>query len=146
MNKSFSMFSGELFYILPGSPSNIEPLLPKFLFSHYVMFNSLWPHGLRHTRVFCPPLSFGLCSNSCPLSQWCYLAILSLVALFSFCLQSFPASWSLPMSWLAASGDQNIGASVSILPMNIQGWLTDLISLQSKGLSGVFSSTTIQKH
>ena len=92
-------------------------------------------------------------SDSCPPSQWCYLTITSSVAHFSFCLQSFPASGSfLPISWLFASGDQNIGASASasVLPMNIQDWfplgLSGLISLQFKGLSRLFTSITIQKH
>ena len=94
------------------------------------------PSGLQHARLLCPPLSPSVCSNSCPLSWWCYLTILYSVAPFSSCLQSFPASWSLPISWLFASGGQSIRASDSapVLPMNIQGWfplgLTDLISLQ----------------
>ena len=86
-------------------------------------------------------------SDSCPLSWWCYLTISSSVAPFSFCLQSFPASGSLPTSWLFASGGQSIRVLATVLPMNIQVWfplgLTGLISLQSKGLSRVFSSTTI---
>ena len=92
------------------------------------------------------------CSNSCPLSQWCYPTISSSAALFSFCLQSFPASGSFPMSWLFTSGGQSIGVSAlaSVLPMNIQDWFplggTGWISLQSKGLSRVFSNTTVQKH
>ena len=100
----------------------------------------------------CPPSSPGVCSNSYPLSQWCYPTISSSVTLSSSCLQSFPASGSFQMSQLFASGGQSIGssASASILPMNSQGWfplgLTGLISLLSKGLSRVFSSTTIQKH
>ena len=95
-------------------------------------------------------LSPGACSNSCPLSPWCNLTISSSVAHFSSCPQSFPTSGSFPMSWLFTPGGQSIGASVSVIPVNIQGWfpfvLTDLISLLSKGLSRVFSSTTIQKH
>ena len=95
-------------------------------------------------------LSPGLCSNSCPLSQWCYVTSSSSAAAFSFCLQSFLASGSFPMSWLFTSGGQSIEASASVLPVNSQGWfplgLTGFISLQSKGLSEVFSSTTIQKH
>ena len=111
----------------------------------------LWPHGLQLTRLPCPTLSPSVCSDSCPLSQWCYLTI-SPTAVFFSCLQSFPASGSFPMSRLFASGGQSIGAlaSASILPMNIQDWfplgLTGLISLQSKGLSRVFSNTTVQKH
>ena len=84
-----------------------------------------------------------------PLSWWCHPTISTSVIPFSSCLQSFPASRSFPMSQLFTSGDQSIGAS-SVLPMNIQGWfsfrLTGLISLQSKGFSRVFSSTTVQKH
>ena len=95
---------------------------------------------------------FPVCSDSYPSSQWCYLTISSSVALFSFCLQSFPASQSFPMSWLFASGGRSIGASAlaSVLPVNIQDWLslgwTNLISLQSKALLRVFSNTTVQKH
>ena len=114
--------------------------------------DSLRPHGLQHTRLPCPSPSPRACSNSCPSSQWCHPTISSSVASFSSCPQSFPASGSFPMSGLFASGGQSIGASASasVLLMNIQGWfpwgLTDLISLQSKGLSRVFSSTTIWKH
>ena len=128
----------------------IESLL---LFSHSVMTNSLQPHGLQHARLPCPSLSPGACSNSCPLSQWCHPTISSSVILFSSCLQSFPASGSsFPMSWLFSSGGQSIRASISasVLPVNIQDWfplgLTGLISLQSKGLSRVFSNPTVQKH
>ena len=83
------------------------------------MFNSLWAHGLQHTRLLCPSLSPGVCSNSCPLSPWCYLTISS-VTPFSFCLQPFPASGSFPMSWLFPSVGQSIraSASVSVLPVN----------------------------
>ena len=94
-------------------------------------------HGLQHTRLPCPPLSPGVCSNSCPFSQWCYLTISSSFTPFSFCLQSFPAAGSFSRSWLFASGGPSIGASLG---------LTALISLLSKGLSRVFSSTIIQKH
>ena len=100
----------------------------------------------------CPTPSPGACSNSCPLSQWCYPTISSSVVPFSSRLQSFPASRSFPVSWLFASGGQSIGASASasVLPMNIQDWFplgwTALISLLSKGLSSVFSNTTVQKH
>ena len=113
---------------------------------------SLWPHGLQHIRLPCPSLSPRVCSNSCPLSQWCYLIILSYATLFSFCLQSFPSSESFPMSRFFASDGQSIGvsASASVLPMNIQDLLplglNCWISLQSKGLSRVFSNTTVQKH
>ena len=108
-----------------------------------VVSNTLGPHGLQHTRFPCPSLSPRTCSNSCPLSWWCYPT-------FSSCLQSFPAPESFPMSRLFSSSGQSIRASASSLPMNIQGWcllgLTGLISLQSKGCSRVFSSTTVWKH
>ena len=111
---------------------------------------TLWPHGLQHTRLPCPLLSSGLCSDSHPLSQWCHPTIPSCVSPCSSCLQSFPASGSFPMSQLFAWGAQSIGASASVLPVTVQGWfplgLTGLISLQSKGLLRVFSSTTIQTH
>ena len=107
-------------------------------------------HGLQHSRLPCPSLSPRVCSNSCPLSQWCSPTISSSVALFS-CPQSFPASWSFPVSRLFTSSGQGIGASAStpVLPMNIQGWyplgLTGLISLKSKDLSRVFSNTMVKK-
>ena len=110
------------------------------------------PHGLQHIRLPCPSPSPGACSNSCPLSWWCHPTISSCVAPFSSCPQSSPASGSFPVHWLFASGGQSIGASASasVLPMNIQGWfplgVTGLISLLSKGLSRVFSSTTVPKH
>ena len=113
------------------------------------MSDFLWSHGLQHTRFPCPSLSPRVFSDSYPLSLWCHLTILSSAAPFPFCLQSFPASGSFPMSQFFASGGQNIGvsASASVLSMNIQVWfplgLTGLIFLQSKG---VFSSTTIQRH
>ena len=120
------------------------------LFSPYVVSNSLRPHGRQHVRLFCPSLSPGVCWDSCPLSRCCYLTISSSAVTFSFCLQSFLASGSFPMSWLFASGGQSNGASPSVLPMNIQGWfplwLTGFISLQSKGCSRVFSRTTTWKH
>ena len=112
------------------------------------MSNSLRPHGLRHARPPCPSLSSSICSNSGPLSQWCYLTVSSSAAFCSFCLQSFPASGSFPNRWLFTSGGQSIGASVSasVLTMNIQGWfplgLTGLISMLFKGLSRVFISAT----
>ena len=113
------------------------------------MSDCLWPHGLQHTRLPCLSPSPRVCSNSCPSSRWCHPTISSSVVPFS-CAQSFPASGSFPMSWLFPSGSQSIGASASalVLPMNIQGWfpfgLNGLIFLQSKGLSRVFSSTTVQ--
>ena len=122
------------------------------LFSLSVMSGSLWPHGLQHARLSCPSSSPGACSNSRPLSQWCHPTTLSSVIPFSSWLQSFPASGSFQMSQFFTSGGQSIGASASasVLPTNIQDWfplgLTGLISLQSKGLSRVFSNTTVQKH
>ena len=111
------------------------------------MSDSLQPHGLQHTRL--PWWSPRVCSSSRPLSQWCYLTILSSDAPFSSCSQSFPASGSFPMIRFFALGGQNIGVSASVFPMNIQDWLrlglTGLISLQSKGLSRVVSNTTVQK-
>ena len=121
-------------------------------FSRSVMFNSLQPHGLQHAKPSCPSPTPGVCSNSCPLSQWCHPTLLSSVVPFSSCLQFFPASGSFQMSQFFTSGGQSIGvsASASVLPMNIQDWfpleLTGWISLQSKGLSRVFSNTTVQKH
>ena len=121
-------------------------------FSRSVMSNSLWPHGLQHARLPCPSPNPGACPNSCPLSQWYHTIISSSIIPFSSCLQSFPALWYFPVSQLFASGGQNIGASASasVIPMNIQGWFslewTGWISLQSKGLSIVFSNTTVQKH
>ena len=114
--------------------------------------NCLQPHGLQHVRIPCPSPTPGACSNSCPLSQWCHPTISSSAVPFSSCLQSFPVSGSFLKSWLSKLGGQSIGASasVSVLLMNTQDWfllgLTGLISLQSKGLSRVFSNTTVQKH
>ena len=90
-------------------------------FSRSAMSDSLRPHGLQHARLPCLPPSPGVCSNSCPLSQWCHPTFLSSVTPLSACLQSFPASGSFPMSWLFVTGGQSIGASasVSVLPMNI---------------------------
>ena len=112
----------------------------------------LWFLGLQYTRPPCPSPSPEVCPSSFPLHQWCHPAISSSDALFSFCLQPFPASGTFPMGHLFTSDDKNTGASASalVLPVNSQGWpplrLTGLISLQSKGLSGVFSSTTVQRH
>ena len=121
-------------------------------FSHSVMSDSLWSHRLQHTRPPCPSPTPRVYSNSCPLSQWCHPTISSFVIPFSSCPQSCPASGSFPMSQFLEAGGQRIGASAlaSVLPMNIQDWfplgLTDWVSLQSKGLSKVFSNTTVQKH
>ena len=108
--------------------------------------------GLQHTRLSCVSLTPGAYSNSWPLSRWYHPTISSSVVPFFSCLQSFPASGSFPVSWFFTSGGQSIGVSTSasVLPMNIQDWfplgLTDWISLQSKGLSKVFSNTIVQKH
>ena len=119
------------------------------LFSHSVMSDSSQPHGLQHAKIPCPSWSIVACSNSCPSSWWYHPTILSSVILFSF-LQSFPASGPFLTSQFFKSGGQIIGASASVLPMNIQDWfplgLTAFISSQSKGLSRVFSNTTVQKH
>ena len=120
-------------------------------FSHSVTSDSLWPHGLQHTRPPCPSPIPGIYSNSCSLSQWCHPTISSSVIPFSSCVQSFPASRSFQMSQFFTSGGQSIrvSASASVLPRNIQDWFplgwTGWISLQSKGLSRVFSNTTVQK-
>ena len=121
-------------------------------FSRSVMFNSLWPHGLQHARLAWPSPTPKAYSNSCPLSQWYHPTISSSVIPFSFYLQSCPGLKSFPVSEFFASGGQIIGASVSasVLPMNIQDWFplgwTGWISLQSKGLSRVFSNTTVQTY
>ena len=121
-------------------------------FSCLVMSDSLWPHEPQHARPPCPSPTPGVHPTPCPLSRWCHPAISSSVVPFSSCLQSFPASGSFPMSQLFAPGGQSIGvsASTSVLPMNSQGWSplgwTGWISLQSQGLSRVFSNTTVQKH
>ena len=119
-------------------------------FSCSVVSNSLWPHGLQHTRPPCPSPNPRVYSNSCPLSQWCHPTVSSSVIPFSSRLQSFSASVSFPVSQFFASGGQSIGvsASASVLPMNLLDWFplgwTGLISLLSKRLSRVFSSTTVQ--
>ena len=121
-------------------------------FSRSVVSNSLQPHELQHARPPCPSPIPRVYLNSCPLSQWCHPTISSSVIPFSSCPQSFPASWSFQISQLFSSGGQNIGvsASTSISPMNTQDWSplrwTDWLSLLSKGLSRVFSNTTVQKH
>ena len=114
--------------------------------------HSLQPHEPQHARLLYPSPTAGVYPNPCPLSWWCHPTISSSVIPFSFCPQSFPASGSFQMSQLFAWGGQSIGvsASASVLPMNTQdssplGW-TGWISSQSKGLSWVFSNTTVQKH
>ena len=128
---------------------------PKWVsgqFSSSVVSNSLQLHGLQHARPPCPSPAPRTYSNSCPSSQWCHPTISSSVIPFSSNLQSFPASGSIPVSQFFQSGGQSIGASASasVLPMYIQDWfplgLTGWNCLQSKGLSRVFSNTTVQKH
>ena len=117
-----------------------------------VMSDSLQPHESQHARPPCSSPTPGVYSNACPSSQWCHPVISSSVVPFSSCPQSLPASGTFPMTQLFASGGQSIGvsASASVLPMNTQdlsplGW-TGWIDLQSKGLSRIFSNTTVQKH
>ena len=122
-----------------------------FLVQSLSVSDSLQSHGLQHARLPCPLSSPRPCSNPCPLSLWCHPTISSSVTPFSSCLQSFPTSGSFPMSQFFTLGGQNIGvsASASVLPMNSQDWFplgwTSWISQQSKGLSRVFSNTTVQK-
>ena len=128
------------------------PLGDSVQFSRSVVSDSLWPHEPQHARPPCPSATAKNYPNPCPLSQWCHPAISSSVIPFSSCPQSFPASGSFQMSQLFASGSQSIGVSdsTSVLPMKTKDWSpfrwTGWISLQSKGLSRVFSNTPIQKH
>ena len=121
-------------------------------FSRSVVSDFLWPHELQHARPPCPSPTPGVHPNPCPSSLWCHPAISSSVIPFSSCPQSLPASESFPMSQLFAWGGQSTGVSASapVLPMHTQDWSplewTGWISLQSKGLSRVFSNTTVQKH
>ena len=121
-------------------------------FSYSVVSDSLRSHESQHARPPCPSPTPGVYPNPCPSSQWCHPVISSSVVPFSSCPQSFPASGSFQMSQLFASGGQSIGvsASTSVLPINTQDWFpsgwTGWISLQSKGLSRIFSNTTVQKN
>ena len=121
-------------------------------FSRWVVSDSLWHHESQHARPPCPSPTPGVHLDSRPSSRWCHPAISSSVVPFSSCPQSLPASGSFPISQLFPSGGQSIGvsASASVFPMNTQDWSplgwTGWISLQSKGLSRVFSNTTVQKH
>ena len=149
MSRLFNMLSRFVIAFLPRSkhllilwlqsPSAV--IFSSGEFSRSVVSDSLWPHGLQHTRLPCLSPTPGACSNSCPSSQWCHPSISSSVFPFSSSLQSFAASGSLHISQFFASGGQRIGvlASALVLPMNIQDWFplgwTALISLQSKGLS-----------
>ena len=128
------------------------PLTLGVQFSRSVGSDSLRPHESQYTRPPCPSPTPGVYSNSCPLRQWCHPTISSFIVPFSSCPQSFPASRSFQMNQLFSSGGQSIevSASASVLPMKIQDWFplgwTDWISWQSKGLSRVFSNTTVQKY
>ena len=156
----FSAFSKPSLYIwkfsahilLKPSLKDFEHNLSSVQFSPSVVSNSLRPHESQHTRPPCPSPTPGVHSDSCPSSQWCHPAISSSVIPFSSCPQSLPASESFPMSQLFAWGGQSTGVSAlaSFLPKKSQGWSpsewTGWISLKSKGLSRVFSNTTVQKH
>ena len=134
-----------------GEKRNLPDRMPSVQFSCSIVSNSLWPHELQHSRPPCPSPTPGVHSNSCPSSQWCHPAISSSVVPFS-CPQSLPASGSFPMSQLFAWDGQSTGVSdlASVLPVNTQDWFplgwTGWTSLKSKGLSRVFSNTTVQKH
>ena len=144
VSKSWIQLSNwtELIHVKTEAQSNLSKIITSrwicALMSHVAMSDSLWPHGLLHTRHPYPLPSPGACSNSCPLSQWCHPTISFSVVPFSSWLQSFPASGSFPINQFFTSGGQRIVASASVLPMTIQGWFplgwTRWISLQSKGL------------
>ena len=133
-------------------PSSLGSFFVLIQFSCSVVSDSLQPHGLQHARLPCPSPIPRACPNSCPLSRWCHSIISSSVVSFSYCLQSFRASGAFQMSQFFASGGQSIGVSgpASVLPMHIQDWfplgLTGWISLQSNGLSRIFSNIIVQKH
>ena len=134
-------------YSMPGSSVFHYLLVSSVQFSHSVVSDSLQPHESQHARPPCPSPTPGVHSDSRPLSQWCHPAISSSVVPFSSCTQTLPASESFPMSQLFAWG---VSALASFLPKKSQGWSpsewTGWISFQSKGLSRVFSNTTVQKH
>jgi len=138
-----------IFLTFWGNSILFSTVYSSIQFSRSVVSDSLRPYGLQHTRLPCLSPAPRACSNSCPLSRWCHPTISSSVVPLSSCLQSFPASGSFPVSQFFPSGGQSIGvsASASVLPMNIQDWIplgwTGWISLQSKGLSRVFSNTTV---
>ena len=129
-----------------------KTLFSSVQFSRSVMSDSLWPHEPQHARPPCPSPTPRVHPNPCPLSRWCHPTVSSSVVPSSSCPQSFPASRCFPMSQLFSWGDQSTGvsASASVLPVNTQDWSplrwTGWLSLQSKGLSRVFSNTTVQKH
>ena len=132
--------------------SSLNMNQPSVQFSHSVVSNSLWPHESQHTRLPCPSPNPGVHADSRPSSPWCHPAISSSVVPFSSCPQSLTASESFPMSQLFAWDGQSTGVSAlaSFPPKKLQGWspsqCTGWISLQSKGLSRVFSNTIVQKH
>ena len=151
VNKDINCSSTIPFFIngYVSGPKDLERvfIISFIQFSRSVVSNSLRPHGLQHSRPPCPSPTLGVYSNSYPLSRWCHLTISSSVIPFNFSQHQ-----CLPVSQLFPSVGQNTGASASasVLPVNIQhcspwGW-TGWISLQSKGLSGVFSNTKVQKH
>ena len=143
---------------LSSSPISVTYRQGNFVAVVQLLGSAQHCFGTPLTAAYQASLSFtislfvktGVCLNSCPLSWWCYLCTSSAAAPFNFCLWSFPASGSFPVSWLFTSGGHSIRASASVLQVNIQGWfplgLTGLISLQSTGLSRVFFSTTVWKH
>ena len=140
------------FSLVQFSSSVVSDSFSSVQFSCSVVSNSLWPHESQHPRPPCPSPTPGVHWDSRPLSQWCHPAISSSIVPYSSCSQSLPASESFPMSQLFAWGGQSTGVSAlaSFLPKNTQDWSplgwTSWISLQSKGLSRVFSNTTVQKH
>ena len=142
-----SFFPSLLFYFC-----TLLQIFSSVQFSGSVLSDTLWPHGLQHTKPPCPSPTHRVYIDSCPLSWWYHPTISSSVIPFSSCLQSFPTSGSFQMSQFFASGGHSIGvsASTSVLPMNTQDWSpfgwTGWISLQYEGLSRVFSNTTVQKH
>ena len=141
-----------IFLALKSSQQIVTKCFSSVQSSHSVVSDSLKPHESQHARPPCPSPTPGVHPDSRPLSQWCHPAISTSVIPFSSCPQSLPASESFPMSQLFTWGGQSIGVSVlaSFLPKNTQGWSslgwTGWISLQSKGLSRVFSNTTVQTH
>ena len=149
--KHASFYTTDIYQIITTCTLKLHSYM-SVKFCRSVMSDFLWPRGLQHTRLPCPSSTPRAYSNSCPSSWWFHPTISPSVGPISSCLQSFPASGSFPKSWFFASCSQSIGASASstVLPMNIQDWfplgLSGLISLQSKGLSRVFSNTTVQKH
>ena len=140
----------EGYFLLNSEAVLILTQLSSVQFSSSVVSNSLQPHESQHARPPCPSPTPGVYSNQCPSSQWCHPAISSSVVPFSSCPQSLSASGSFPVSQLFAWGGQSIGVSASASVLNTQDWSplgwTGWISLQSKGLSRVFSNTIVQKH